>query len=60
MLLLRDATGAVVAVLASAEGVRQGDILAGLGFAIATLAIFASIKENHPDILVLALSTILR
>ena len=54
LLLLRDATGAVVAVLVSAEGVRQGDILAGLAFAIATLPVFVAIKENHPDVLVLA------
>jgi hypothetical protein len=45
----------VVAVLVSAEGVRQGDILAGLAFAIATLAIFVAIKANHPDTLVLAI-----
>ena len=44
-----------MAVLVSAEGVRQGDILASLAFAMATLPVFVSIKEQHPDILVLAI-----
>ena len=49
-LMVHDDKGDVAALLQSKEGVRQGCVLGSLAFAVATLEMLTTIKENHKDI----------
>ena len=48
--MVHDDKGDVAALLQSKEGVRQGCVLGSFAFAVATLEMLTTIKENHKDI----------